>query len=246
MRDIDRIVQTGRWRQKAAGEKLLFSLGCMGLSLAFHSPAAQVLLFATVLAVTLFGARVGACDLLRAARVPGLFILAGTLAQALSVSAAAPFVTLAPEETIGAAAFVALRSATCVSALLFLALTTPLTAILQFLQRLGLNRDISDIAMVMFRIIWLALDCLESGQRSLAGRLGDVGWRRRIRSGGMLLAALLPRVLDRAGRLERGLSARGYDGRLAFLSAETAASPVRLGAIAAGLALAAAVCGVLP
>ncbi|SIQ36192.1 cobalt/nickel transport system permease protein [Rhizobium sp. RU20A] len=245
MRDIDRIAQTGRWRGVAAGEKLLFSIGCMGLSLAFHGVAAQGVLLATVLSVTFAGARVRVGEFIGAARVPALFILVGTLAQAVSLSTGPSYLALAPPEALAAAGFAALRSATCVSALLFLALTTPLTAILHFLQRLGLNRDISDIALVMFRIIWLALDCLQSGQRSLAGRLGDVGARRRIRSGGLLLAALLPRVLDRAGRLDRGLAARGYDGQLVFLSTEAAARPQRLGAIAAGLVLAGLVCGVL-
>ena len=66
--------------------------------------------------------------------------------------------------------------------------------------------------MVMFRIIWLLLDCLEAGQRSLGARLGFNGNRRMLKSSGLLLASLLPRVLGRARRMEAGLAARGYTG----------------------------------
>ncbi|WEZ85925.1 CbiQ family ECF transporter T component (plasmid) [Rhizobium sp. 32-5/1] len=96
---------------------------------------------------------------------------------------------------------------------------------------MGLNAEISDIAMVMFRIIWLLLDCLEAGQRSLGARLGFAGKRRMLRSSGLLLASLLPRVLGRAKRMEAGLAARGYTGRLNFISVETPASRARLLAI---------------
>jgi cobalt/nickel transport system permease protein len=49
----------------------------------------------------------------------------------------------------------------------------------------------------------------------------------------MLAAALLPRALDRAHRLEVGLAARGFDGSLRTLAPARPASPARLAAIAA-------------
>lgn len=199
----------------------------------------QIILLLSMPALITMGAGIGWRDIVRAARVPLLFIATGTVAQLCSVTMAGyvPVVSLAPAEGIEKALFVALRSSACVGALLFLALTTPLSSILQLLQRMGLNAEISDIAMVMFRIIWVMLDCLNAGRQSLDSRLGYSGSRRLLKSNGMLLASLLPRVLARARRMETGLAARGYTGRLDFISIEKPSSRARLLGIGGVLAL---------
>ncbi|WEZ85926.1 CbiQ family ECF transporter T component (plasmid) [Rhizobium sp. 32-5/1] len=58
---------------------------------------------------------------------PLLFIVTGTLAQLISVTTvnAVPTFSLVSGAGVEKALFVALRSSTCVAALLFLALTTP-------------------------------------------------------------------------------------------------------------------------
>lgn len=239
MRAIDRCAQTNRWRHHAAGEKLLFALGIMSISLSSAKWGVQAALLVSMLALMTVGAGVSGRDIARAARVPLLFIATGTVAQLFSVTmdGYVPSFSLVSAAGIDEALFVALRSFACVSALLFLALTTPLSSILQLLQRMGLNAEISDIAMVMFRIIWVLLDCLDAGRRSLDARLGYTGNRRLLKSNGLLLASLLPRVFARARRMETGLAARGYTGRLAFISIERPASRARLLAIACFLAL---------
>jgi cobalt/nickel transport system permease protein len=176
----------------------------------------------------LAGARVPLRDAAACAAIPLGFIAASSVAQIVSVH----FVDAAPvfgisRDALQPAARVALRSCACVSALLWLALTTPLTDILQLLRRLGLGHEISDIALMMFRFVWLTLDCLESGVQSQANRLGYAGYRRGLRSTAMLMAALLPRVLGRARRLENGLAARGYSGELRFIAIERPASRAR-------------------
>lgn len=237
MRAIDRCAQTNRWRHHAAGEKLLLALGTMVVSLLSAGWAGQIIILIAMLALMKAGVGIASRDILRSARIPLLFIATGTLAQLVSVTTVdyMPTFSLVSTAEADKALFVALRSSTCVAALLFLALTTPLSSILQLLQRMGLNAEISDIAMVMFRIIWLLLDCLEAGQQSLGARLGFTGNRRMLKSSGLLLASLLPRVLGRAKRMEVGLAARGYTGRLNFISVEKPASAARLLAIGSGL-----------
>lgn len=230
MRAIDRCSQTNRWRHYAAGEKLLFALGVMFVALLSAGWKGQVVILISMLVLTHVGAGIAWRDLVRAARIPILFIATSTVAQLVSVTMpeAIPKFSVVSADEIEKACFVALRSSTCVSALLFLSLTTPLSSLLQLFQRMGVNAEVSDIAMVMFRIIWLLLDSLEAGQQSLGARLGYTSNRRMLRSNGLLLASLLPRVLDRARRMEAGLAARGYTGRLNFISAERPASGGRL------------------
>ncbi|WP_303981252.1 cobalt ECF transporter T component CbiQ [Dongia mobilis] len=232
MRLIDRNAQTNRWRQIAAIEKVVLSLGMIVLGLCSASWLVQGLILATMLLLLRFGAGVGLADILKSASVPLLFILASTLAQivTLDVNHMMPVIGLSPA-SINAAAFVGLRSLACIGALLFLALTTPLTDLLRLLRRLGLGAEVSDVALMMFRFVWLTLDCLERGRQSQANRLGYGGYRRSLQSIGMLLANLLPRVLGRAQRLEAGLASRGYHGELRFIVRERPLSAGRLLAV---------------
>jgi cobalt/nickel transport system permease protein len=233
---IDRNAQTNRWRRLPALEKVALALGMMILSLSLSSWLAQGLILGLMLLLLTMGARVPWRDVLRAATVPAGFILTSTVAQILTLDFTQgwPHLGFSPA-AVPAAGFIGLRSIACVSALLLLALTTPLTDILRLLRRIGIGPEASDIALMMFRFIWLTLDCIDGSTRSQANRLGYSNYRRSLKSLGLLLAALLPRVLDRARRLENGLAARGYDGELHVAILEQKPSLARLGAVSASL-----------
>ncbi len=238
MRLIDRTAQTNRWRYRPTAEKLLLAVLAILVSLMSRSPLVEAAILALMTGLTLVGARVPKAVFLSASIVPLGFILTGLFAQILVLDFTGPLprLSLAGPEVIASAGFLLLRGTAALSALLFLALTTPLNRIIALLERLGLNAHIADIALLMFRMVWLLLDCLESGERALKNRLGHSTYRGLIRSHGLLLAALLPRVLSRARRMENGLAARGYEGRLTFLGAEDTAKPAPLLAITAAFA----------
>ncbi len=228
MRLIDRSAQTSRWRAVPTAEKLALSLSALLVAVLSASLAVKAFILAAMAGLALFGAGVSPSDYLKAFAVPAGFILTGVVAQCLTVSLAG--IGLAPPAALALALGFGLTAFASISALLLLALTTPLTRLIEWLERRGLNPHLADIALVMFRMIWLTLDCLESGERALKGRLGHSTYRGILTSHGLLLAALLPRVFSRAGRLETGLAARGYEGRLVFLSTERPSRLFRLAA----------------
>ena len=231
MRLIDRSAQTSRWRSVPTAEKLALSLSAMLVAVLSASLPVKALILAAMAGLAVFGAGVSLRDYLRAFAVPAGFIATGVIAQALTLSwNGGPVIGLAGPEELLLAARYAVTAFASISALLLLALTTPLTRLIEWLERRGLNPHIADIALVMFRMIWLTLDCLESGERALKGRMGHRNFRGILTSHGLLLAALLPRVFSRAGRLETGLAARGYAGRLVFLSTEEPSRIFRLAA----------------
>ena len=233
---IDRNAQTNRFRTVPAVEKLGFALGSFAVALGTHSFYAEgALLVLALVLIRLAG--VPFSDLRVAAQVPIGFILIGCVTQATSVSLADWPPHLAwTRGGIEAATFVGMRSLACVSVLLALALTTPISDILRLMRRSVVGRDIGDIAFVMLKMVWVTLDCLDKGARSQANRLGFVGYRRTVSSLGSLLAALLPRTLGRARRMEIGLAARGFEGDLRFVSRESAVSPARVTAVCLALA----------
>jgi cobalt/nickel transport system permease protein len=247
MRFVDRSAHTNRWRRIPCLEKLALAIGMMVAALTTTSWLAEGAILVVMVGLTLFGAHVAWRDLARAAAAPVGFVLVGTLAQAVSIrfGGTGPMFELTKEALLGAC-FIALRSLACIAALLSLALTTPLPDLLRLLRRVGLGRDVGDMALVMFRFIWLLLDCADRGRQSQLNRLGYAGYRRGFSSLGALMAALLPRALSRAQRLETGLLARGYDGDLRFISLEQPVSARRLGGIVLLLAAMIAVGATFP
>jgi cobalt/nickel transport system permease protein len=139
-----------------------------------------------------------------------------------------------------AAARLVLRSLAALTCLLFLALTTPATDLIAGLRRLGLPAEIAELALLMYRFLFLLGETALAMDSAQAARLGHVGAKRRLRALGLLVANLLPRALDRARRLEVGLSARGWDGDLRVLSKRATVSRPALGLILLTLAATAA------
>ncbi len=143
------------------------------------------------------------------------FLLVGVLSVLLQVDHGG--IRLAPDGPAAAAALAA-RALAGLSCLLFLALTTPVTDLLTGLRRLRLPAEIADIALLIYRFLFLLADTAMAMDSAQAARLGHDGTGRRLRSLGQLIGNLLPRALDRARRLEVGLAARGYDGEMRVLS----------------------------
>lgn len=151
VRLIDRNAQTNRWRRIAAIEKVTLSLGMIILALLSPSWTVQGLIIATMLALTSIGAGVPPRDMLVSASVhgglhPGQRPGADLGGAGRSLHAANRH--LHGGDRVG---LLHSRSLAGVSALLFLALTTPLTDILRLLRRAGLSAEVSDIALMMFR-----------------------------------------------------------------------------------------------
>jgi cobalt/nickel transport system permease protein len=202
-------------------EKSVLALGMMALALVFPPfPVAPVVAL-VMTAATLLGARVSPRLWLGCAAAPLGFLLVGSLSLALQVDSAG--IGLAPGGMTAAGGSAA-RSLAGLTALLFLALTTPATDLVAGARRLGLPSEIAEIALLMYRFLFLLAGTALAMDTAQAARLGHDGSRRRMRALGALIANLLPRSLDRARRLEVGLAARGWNGEMRVLSRRAAVS----------------------
>lgn len=228
----DRIAQTSRWRHRPLAEKALLAIGLLILALVLPPwPGGLLVLVAALTATLAAGTPVSAW--LRLALPPLAFVATG--AATLLVTIAGDGIGLAADGPERAAA-VALRAAAALASLLLLSVTTPATDLVQGLRRLGLPAEFAEVALATWRFLFVLSDTAAAMDHAQAARLGHVGWRRRILSAGLLAAALLPRALDRAHRLEVGLAARGFDGSLRTLTRRNPARPAGLAAIVLVLA----------
>lgn len=240
---IDDAAWTSRWRTRSTGEKALLAGGLLTLAVAGPQPAAGVCAGVSALVAALGGARVDPRLLLRAARGPALFVLVGLVGVVVSLGTAdasavwqwGPLWVAEPSLQRGLE--VAARSLGSVAALLLLTTTTPVPAVLDGLRRLRVPEVMVDIAGVVYRLLFLLLDTQSAVRESQAARLGYADRRAAYRSFGVLGAAVLVRALERARRLEDGLTGRGYDGSLAVVSPTAPVRRVFVGLTVALLAV---------
>lgn len=238
MTPIDRIAATNRWRDRPLVEKALLGLGLLAVALlAPPWPTALAVLVVATLVVTV-GAGVALGTWAKILAAPLGFVLTG--AATLLVTVGSHGIALAPGG-LAAAVALTLRASAAVAGLLTLTLTTPATDLVGGLRRWKVPVEIVEIALLTYRFLLVAGDTAQAMTTAQAARLGHDGWKRRIRSTGLLAANLLPRTLDRAHRLERALAARGWNGAsLTVLSPSRPVAPARLAAICGLLAALAA------
>lgn len=109
---------------------------------------------------------------------------------------------------------IALRILGGMGVLLFFSLTTPLPELLRAARFFRAPPVLVELALIMYRYIFLLLEegiRIRSAQRS---RLGYVGLRSSLRSGGTLGGMLVLRSYDRAERSFAAMRCRGYNGAL--------------------------------
>ena len=68
--------------------------------------------------------------------------------------------------------------------------------------RIRVPAAIVDVTLLVYRFTMVTAEVAERARISQASRMGYAGFRRSMRSAGLLAASLLPRVLDKATRME--------------------------------------------
>lgn len=215
---IDRLAHTNRWSDRHAVDKLLLGGGLLILSVVLPAVPGAILVLLAAVTATLAGARVPVRDYLRVLMPPTAFMVTGAAVLALSVrlDGGGPAVSFS---SVGAmtALNVTLRALAATASLLLIILTTPVSECLGLLRKTRVPAAIVDVTLLVYRFTMVTAEVADRARMAQASRMGYVGFRRSLRSAGMLAASLLPRVFDKAARMETGLAARAYDGDLRVL-----------------------------
>lgn len=213
---IDAAAHASRWREVAPSAKALFALGGTVAAWTAHCLGTLTLLLALLALVALLGARVPLRSYLAAAMAPCGFLLLSSLTM---------LVTLGPDGTwswtstpLADVARTALRALTVLAALLGLVLTTPLPDLLALMRCLRAPELLLDLMALCYRMLFVLRQAWDEGVTAQRARLGYDGWRQAWRSTGLLAGQMAVQVWQRAAALQAAADARGYDGRLRFLS----------------------------
>jgi cobalt/nickel transport system permease protein len=244
MHAIDRHAWTNGWRGHHPGERLLLAGGGLVLALTLPPLTTGPLLCVLMAGATVVGAGVPARAFLGVMALPAGFLLTSAPFLALSLELGDGLHLAYSSSGATLALAVTLRSLGALSCLALLALTTPVAELVPWLRRLGVPAVVVEIALLIYRLIFIFTERALAGQRAQAARQGYSTRQRGLKSLGLLVATLFQRALERARRLEVGLAARGYVGELRVLTPKRPLSRRRL-AGTVGLLLAVALGSVL-
>ncbi|MFC5994773.1 cobalt ECF transporter T component CbiQ [Pseudonocardia hispaniensis] len=212
MLPLDAAAYTNRWRPRHPGEKAFLSLGLLACAVALP-PWPGALIVGVVAGALLLGpAGVRPRQAWRVLSVPLGFVAVGSLPLLVAVGGR-PWIRFEPSGLPMALGLAARATAALLSLLLFAA-TTPLADTLPRLTRLGVPAAVTEVAALMYRMLFLLLDSVHAVREAQASRLGFRTWATSYRSLAGQGGAIFVRAFDRARRLEAGLALRGYTGSL--------------------------------
>ena len=238
-----------RWRRVSPVAKGLFTLCGMIAAFAASSPRTALLLALLLSAVSVLGAGIPLNRYLRVAAPPLLFLLASALPLLISLdfgtSATGASLHLA-ESDFPRIAQSGSRSLACLTALLFLALTTPLPDVISLLRRCKVPETLLDLMTLCYRTLFVLSEAVHDTMTAQSARLGYTSLTVSMRSLGGLVSNLIVQVWQRSLALHHAAEARGNDGALRFLENSYASSHLSISIAVVTGSLMIALAAILP
>jgi cobalt/nickel transport system permease protein len=209
-----------RWRRISPAAKGLFTLSGIIAAFAAGSPRTALLVALVMSAIAIFGAGVPLTCYLRVVAPPLLFLLASVLSLMISLDFGISTTGLSlhlTESNLLRIAHTGSRSLACLTALLFLALTTPLSDIISLLRRCRVPETLLDLMTLCYRTLFVLSEAVHDTMTAQSARLGYTTLSISMRSLGGLISNLIVQVWQRSLALHNAAEARGNDGALRFL-----------------------------
>ena len=224
---IEHCAYTNRWRFVSPAAKAMFCLGGFVAAFTASQATAAALVAALIVVLTLAGAGIPLASYLRIALPPLGFLLLGCLSLAYSLDMNSTNGKLAIQWLVDGwspLGQLAARSLGALTALLFLALTTPMLDLIALLRRLKVPEVLLEIMVLCYRMLFVFSEALHNTQTAQAARLGYATPGLALRSLGSLTANLTLQIWQRSRDLQLAAQSRNNDGALRFLEPEYANS----------------------
>lgn len=218
---IEQSAYTNRWRRVCPAAKGILCLSGIVAAYAATTPTVACGIAAGLCAITVLGAGIPLVRLLRVALPALLFLAVSLLSLAISLSLGDTLGNLSlrlARTEYPRVAQVCGRSLGGLAALLFLALTTPLSDIIGLLRRLHAPEVLLDIMTLCYRTLFVFSEAVSDTVTAQSARLGYSTVRLSLRSLGGLVANITVQVWQRSQALHLAAMARNNDGPLCFLA----------------------------
>ena len=222
---IDRLAHTSRWAGLNAGLKTAGCCVLLILTLCCRTSWPPLGLFVYTALLCMAGG-VGVRRYLGLLALPAAFLLLSAAAllwhwaPAPGGLASVPFLggwLVLDAAGQATARLVVARALGALGCLYWLSLSTPLPEVLEVLRRVHVPGPVLDLAVLIYRYIFVMLDTAARMRVSAASRLGYEGAGRSLRTTGLVYANLLGRSFGRARVCQQAMESRGWEGDIRFL-----------------------------
>lgn len=235
---IDYYAYHSKMKHWNAGFKVLLAVGTLFLTIGLDRLSVSL---AVILAMSWLTLKIGKIPwkiYLHMMAVPLTFMILSGLAIACSFSGKPVgtwnlhlvfFWICCTKSSIRTAVLVFVKAMAGMSALYMLSLSTPANEIILVLQKLHLPHLLVELMHLIYRYLFILLDVSSKLQTAVKARLGDCDFIHACKSFAGIAGNLFLISLKKGNSYYDALLARGYDGKLEFLTEE---SPVAKGQIA--------------
>lgn len=228
---MDVLAASSRLRRVSPAIKALLCILSLVLCVAAADAAvgAVVALSMAGIVCRLGGVRVR--EFLRLLRLPLVFLVVSCLVILIEPGARehaaaslrlGRLVLCVTERSLASAVTLFFQALGAVCCLFFLSTTTPLPQLIELMRRCRLPEILIELMYLIYRYLFVLLQVQQQMTQAADARLGFRGLRRSVGTAGRISGALLASSFRRSSACYDAMLARGYDGKLAFLTAAPA------------------------
>lgn len=220
---IDKYAYTNKLTDKNPYIKAIFSILFLILSLTIENRIFQISII-TIMSITIIStSKMGISEYLKLLSIPLIFMIMSILAIIISISTEKTYMLTyftVGSTYIGISKFglmnalrILSRSIACLTCVYFLMLTTPFNQLIKVFKKLYIPDNVIEIAMLIYRFIFIFLEEVQEIYKSQEMKLGYMGMRNSYNSLGLLLNMLYKRMMKRYEDMSIALDMKLFDGK---------------------------------
>lgn len=224
MLKIDALAHTNALKKLPTPEKAVFAIFAIVFVTASKSITAAIIIFVVNFLLTVYMAKIPFVTYLKLLSVPAGFIFVTAITLLTSFHGLMPYVNL---NNLAQVKLLLATSLAGISAMYFLALTTPFINLAEFFIKLRLPQVLVELMLLIYRFIFVMLEVSFAITTAQRARLGYEGLRNGYRSLALLIGNLFINAYRRSNQLFLAMTARNYTGTITVLLTEEKISPLR-------------------
>lgn len=226
---IDYYAYRSGMKEWNAGLKVFLAVGTLCMLLMAGCLPVSVMVWAAMGMLTLFVGKVPFKVYLRYLLVPLGFLFAGCLVITIQLSGSAYgewnlslhfFYLCVTKNSLAAAIRVFFQVLAGISTLYMLSFSTPVSEMILVLEKLHLPKILLELMHLIYRYIFILFEVTGQMQAAARARLGYQGFWKSCRTFSMTCGNLFLISMKKANSYYDAMLARGYQGRLEFLTEE--------------------------
>ena len=220
---IDKYAYTNKLTDKNPYIKAIFSILFLILSLTIENRIFQISII-TIMSITIIStSKMRISEYLKLLSIPLIFMIMSILAIIISISTektdmltyftvGSTYIGISKFGLMNALRILS-RSIACLTCVYFLMLTTPFNQLIKVFKKLHIPDNVIEIAMLIYRFIFIFLEEVQEIYKSQEMKLGYMGMRNSYNSLGLLLNMLYKRMMKRYEDMSIALDMKLFDGK---------------------------------